>query len=177
MNINQKVLSDLEIYDKILPKIDFTITKFGTIKLKSMFQTYNYDKNHLTRIHTIIQNIINAPKSRKYKINKLKVIDKFTPSIEWLFDDINTQNNNDLYFKNNIFNIKGLLSSVNFLKTYTPMFIFIIYGLIYIVLRYMGISIDIKSYLLSVYTSYQMMIASFLYMFINNENIIVINTL
>jgi len=168
MNINKKVLTDLEIYNKILPKIDFTFTSYGTEKLKSMFENYYFDNHNLNKIQSIIKNIINGSKSRKYKIKKLRGLNKLESSLDWLFNE----KYDDLYFKYEFLNIRELLSTFNFLKTYSPAFIFIVYGIIYLVLRYMGIPIDIKSYLTNIYRSYQMMIMSLLFIFLNNIKMI-----
>ena len=75
MNINDKVLTDLEIYNKIIPKIDFTITSFGTDKLKSIIKRYSFNEN-LLRQRNVIKGIISGPRSMRFKINRLKNIKK-----------------------------------------------------------------------------------------------------
>ncbi len=119
MNIKDKVLSDLEIYNKILPKIDFTITKYGTEKMKKMLKIYSADHSLTTR-QRIINNIINSPKSTSNKLLYLKKIKKLEKDIDWFFnedvilspkkvsDDAINPNSNyaDFYFRNDFLNIK-----------------------------------------------------------------------
>jgi hypothetical protein len=167
-----KLLSDLEIYNKIIPKIDHTITTFGTIKFKSLFDIYHHDSELLKR-QTIIKNIIKAPKSTSKKIRKLKIIKNLEKDIDWLFnEELHKKKYDDLYFSSDYLNIRELLSLTNFLKTYSPMFVFIVYIIVYMMFKYMGISVDIVSYMKHIYMSYQLMISSFLYLFIDNQKMV-----
>ncbi len=58
------------------------------------------------------------------------------------------------------------------MKTYSPSFILIVYLIIYLILRYQGIRIDIKNYITSIYRGYKMMVAGMLYIMMRNQNLI-----
>jgi hypothetical protein len=181
MNINKKVLDDLEIDIKILPKIDHTITSYGSESFRSMFRTY-YSDYSLNARQQIIKNIINDHTCRKSITSRLKKIKKLEQDIVWLFDDdviidtkqnaISVTNYNDLYYKTNALNKNRLLSFSNFMKVFNPSMLIIIYLIIYFVLRYRGIQIDIVQYFKNMYNGYRMLIRGFLYLMIENDNMV-----
>ena len=172
MNIvSDKLLSDLEINNKVIPHIDFTITSYGKTKFKELFNiTYHNDKN-LIRRREIIEQVIDNPKNIAKIIKELKKIKKYEKSVNWLFSTVGKEHK-DLYFTKEFFNTQDLLSIKNFLKIYTPSLIIIVYLLIYIVLRYYGISVDIKTYMTSIYESYKLFIMGLLSLFMENLNFI-----
>lgn len=58
---NIKLLNDLEIQNKIIPKLDNTITIYGKNNFKKQFDQYYYDKQLLSK-KKLIENIYNSPK-------------------------------------------------------------------------------------------------------------------
>lgn len=172
MNITDpKLLTDLEIDDKILPNIDKTITSFGKSKLKEMFRTVKFNQSNLIERKAILQSLLNKSKKTKLIVRKLKKIRKLEDDINWFFDS-NEDNIKELYFSYEFLNVKDMLSIKNFLKTFVPSIVIVVYLLIYSVLRYYGIKIDIINYFKSIYKSYQIFISMLLSSFISNENLI-----
>ena len=168
MNIvNKKILSDLEINNKVIPNINFTITTYGKNKFSELFNIMYYSKETLMRRKQIIQSIITNQINMNKIITELKKIKKYENDVIWLFNSIE-KGHKDLYFSNDIFNTQDLLSIKNFLKTYTPGLVILVYLIIYIVMRYSGINIDIKTYFLNIYESYKMVISGLLVLFLEN---------
>lgn len=172
MNIvSDKLLSDLEINNKVIPQIDHTITNYGKMKFRELFKIMYHEKPNLMRRRQIIESIMKHPKNAN-KISKLlKKIKKKEKSITWFFSSPQKEYK-DLYFKKDYFNSSDLLSAKNFLKIYMPSIVIIVYLFIYMVLRYYGVSIDIMTYLQSIYESYKMFIMGALYLFMENINMI-----
>ncbi len=165
---NPKLLKDLEIHNKILPKIDKTYTNYGSKKLKDLFNSYD-DTPKLTNRRRLLSILINKNKKRKFMIKKLKAIHKLEPSIEWFFQD---SKDNDLYFKHEYFNVKEILSASNYMKIYSPSLIIIIYLFVYGILKYNGFPVNIKEYFIGIYYGYKAMIGSILLLLTSNINMI-----
>jgi hypothetical protein len=166
--MNTKLLSDLEINNKIIPIIDNTITKYGTTIFKSLFNTIHYDKHILLHRRYEITNCLNKRRTVNKITKLLRKINKLQHSIDWLFNTEAT-NYKDLLFNNNNFNIKGLITIRNFIRIYNPSFIIVMYLIIYLIFRYYGININIKQYLLSIYQGYQLFVQGIL-IFIITDN-------
>jgi DNA mismatch repair ATPase MutS len=170
-SISPKILTDLEIHNKVIPHIDKTITIYGKAKFRDLFNIMYNNEQNLLRRRQIIQSILKKQKNVKKITIQLNKIKKYEDTVRWLFGTIGKEYK-DLYFKREYFNTQDLLSTKNFLKTYSPSFIIIIYLLIFVVLKYYGLSIDIKSYIMGIYESYKMFIISILYLFMENINLI-----
>jgi len=172
MNIvSEKLLSDLEIDNKVIPYTNFTITSYGKTKFKELFGITYHNEQNLIRRRQIIEQIINYPKNTKKIINELKKIKKYEHSVIWLFNAIGKEYK-DLYFAKDFMNTQDLLSAKNYLKIYMPSLIILVYLITYIVLKYNGISIDFGTYIMSIYESYKMMIMGLLTLFMDNFNFI-----
>lgn len=172
MNIvSDKILSDLEIHNKVIPYIDRTITDYGKNKFKELFNIMYYDEKNLIRRREIIEHIIHNQKNAKRITKELKKIKKYQNNVEWLFN-VTGKEYDDLYFTKEIFNTQDLLTASNFMKIYSPSLVVIIYLLIFIILKYYGIDIDIQSYLISIYESYQVCVMGILHLFMENINLI-----
>ena len=169
--INNKLLSDLEIHEKVIPIMDKTITSYGKTKFKELFQIMYFRENNLLRRREIILSILHNSKNSKKITIELKKIKKMEKSIKWLFSTLGKEFK-DLYFKHDNFNSKDLLSIKNLLKIYSPSLIIIVYFLIFMVLKYHGININIKDYFIGIYMSYKMFISGFLLLFTYNINFI-----
>ena len=87
--INNKLLQDLELENKIIPKIDHTITTYGKNKFRDLFNILYYGQNNLLRRREIITSIINNNKNRQQIIKELKIIKKKEKYIAWLFNSHN----------------------------------------------------------------------------------------
>ena len=172
MNIvSEKLLSDLEIDKKIMPYTNFTITQYGKQKFRELFNITYHNQNNLLRRREIITQIINNPKNTKKITTELKKIKKYEKSVTWLFNSTGKEYK-DLYFTKDFLNIQDLLSVKNFLKIYAPSLIILVYLVIFIVLRYYGITIDIQTYMISIYESYKMFIMGLLTLFMDNINFV-----
>lgn len=173
MNIIQdKLLSDLEIDNKVIPALDKTITIFGKTKFREMFTILYYDEPYLLRRQQIISSIINSNiKNINIVTKSLKQIKKYQDDVSWLFNPI-SKDISDLYCSYEVLNTKEILTLKNLMKTYSPSLIIIIYLLIYIIFRYYGLSIDIQEYFYSIYEGYKFLIKMLLTFTIDNEYII-----
>ena len=108
-NTNQKLLTDLEIFSKVIPQIDKTITVYGKSKFQELFKTYYFNKGLLERRRILIESIINNTKTKNKIIKKLNKIKKLEGKISWLFAK-NEDEDKDLYFKREFFNTKETLN-------------------------------------------------------------------
>jgi len=169
--VNNKLLQDLEIHNKVIPKIDFTITTFGKNKFRELFNVVLYDQKTLLRRKQIINSIIQNPTKKNKIIKYLKQIKECESSIQWLFGKVEKEHK-DLYFTKEFFNTQDLLSTKNFLKIYTPSIIVLIYLVIYVVLNYNGIQIDLIDYIQKMYEGYKALILGMLFLFMENINMI-----
>lgn len=154
-SINEKLLVDLEVRDKIINAIDMTYTPWGHIQLSDMLHTLYYTNTTLLRRQQIIKSINSKLKIKNYITGELFNIYKRKDSIEWL---MNSDNSTDLYFKREYFNKPFILGFSNFMSIYTPSINVIIYVIIYVVLYYLGVKIDIKDYLKKMYDGYKNMV-------------------
>lgn len=166
-----KILKDLEIYEKIFPLINHTITSYGTSNLKLMLKIFYNNQDKLLRRQEIIQLINEFPLERKRIITSLKKIKKYEDDISWLFSS-KSSSENDLYFSHQTLNIQGLLSLKNNLKIYTPSIVIIVYLFIYAILRYNGINLSVYNYFRGLYIGYQSMITGLLCLLMHNENLV-----
>lgn len=172
---NHKLLQDLELDNKIIPKIDHTITTYGKNKFRDLFNILYYGQNNLLRRKEIITSIIQNEKNKKQIVKELQIIKKREKYVAWLFDSKNGKKDKefkDLYFTKEFFNNEDLLSTSNYLKIYSPSIILIVYLFIYIFLRYYGININIQDYLYGIYESTKFAITGMLMLVSSNFNLI-----
>ena len=169
--INSKILKDLEIFEKIVPKLDHTVTIYGKTKFKELFTTMQFEPELLFRrqdlLKTILRNSNTASKIRAF----LEKISKLQSSINWLFQN-NDEAFQDLYFQKEFLNIKELLTAKNFLKIYSPSLTIIIYIIIYIILKYNRVPVSINNYLYGIYQGYKLYITLILNLIVSGENFI-----
>src|SRR5207244_3210709 len=128
-------------------------------------------KGNLVRRREIINSILKNQKNSKKIVTELKKIKKYENKILWFFSDLGKEFK-DFYFKKDYFNSQDLLSTSNLLKIYMLSLTILIYLLIFIVLKYYGIDINVKDYFKNIYTGYQMFIVGIVSLFISNLNII-----
>jgi DNA mismatch repair ATPase MutS len=169
--VDKKILTDLEIDNKLIPLLNNTITTYGKLKFNELFNITYSNPNNLKRRREIIELIIRNPKNTKKIITELKKIKKYEKKVRWLFNDLGKEYK-DLYFSKEFMNNEDLLSITNFLKTYSPSLIILVYFLIYIVLRQYGLNIDLKSYIVNIYENYKRFIMGILGLLIKNINFI-----
>lgn len=169
--INNRILLDLEIYEKVLPILDKTITVFGNLKLKEIIKTVYYDFDKLSERRNILLSMLKFNKNIKKIKKNLEQIKYVQNDINWLFQD-NEKEIEEFCFKYDYLNISELISTKNFYKIYSPSFLIIIYILIYLVLKFNKLEIDITSYLLEIYRGYQTFMFSILTLFVDNFNLL-----
>lgn len=146
------LLNDLNLYNDILPKIDKTITKYGKLKLGELFQVIIYDTDLLNRRQTILKTIIKS-KYNVHTIKKLLIqIKKYEDDISWFFNQNDTE---ELYYGYEMLNNEAFLNYGNKLKIINPGITIIIYLLLFLILKYLGIKMDIKEYFVSIYNGYK----------------------
>jgi len=162
---NQKLLTDLEIFDKVVPILDKTFTVYGSGKFHELFNIYYYDHNRLLRRRQLLQSILNNNSNINQIVKRLKKIHKIQDDIIWLFSHKDREHKS-LMFPLNIFNRQKLLSIKNFLNIYSPSLMVLIYIVIYSILRYNGINISLKDYFYGIYKSYCMFLKGILSLFI-----------
>jgi DNA mismatch repair ATPase MutS len=167
---NTKLLIDLEILNKVIPIIDNTITIYGKNKFKELFEIIYFDQRMLVRRREILITIINNREIRLKIKKELKQVKKMEKSIQYVFTEDQTECG-DMMFQKDMLNVQPLLTTVNFLKIYSPSFIFIIYIFLYSILRYKGIKINIKDYFYGIYKGYQMSIELMLNFLTSNTNL------
>lgn len=168
--LDDAFLDDMEIYTKILPYIDRTITSYGKKSLKNKLTNLVYDTNQLLLNQYNLTNIIYNSYNRELIRINLYRIKKIEDDIEWFN---NESNELDYFmFKKNYFNISGLLSATNFMKIYSPSIIIIVYLIIYTVLRYNNININLGTYFKSVYDGYRTTISILLFLFVKDIKLI-----
>jgi len=167
-NINPQFIKDLEIYTKVTPILDSTITLFGRAKFYSYFERIMCNKKELLDRQKFLYDMAQKYKVRNYMKKQLLTINKNYNSIKWYIE----HNTNDvLYFKTNKFNSKFLLSLSNLASIYNPSLNVIIYVLIYLVFQYAGIQINIKEYMIQMYNSQRTFIIFIMKLFIQYDNI------
>lgn len=172
-----KLLSDLEIFDKVIPAIDKTITVYGKAKFKELFQTVYCNPANLMRRRELLTTLSSTNKKnircKNSIINNLNEIHGLEDDITWLF----TQDDSD--YKDMCFsssrdylNVEEVLTARNFLKIYSPLLLILVYFLIYLVLRYKSININLKDYFSGIYNGYKIFITFVLGLMMNNFNLI-----
>ena len=166
--INEKLLVDLEIDDKIIQVLDMTYTPWGKIQLSEMLHTLYYTELTLSRRQKLIKSINHNIKIKNYITKELFNIYKRKDSIDWLG---NSTNSADLYFKREYFNKPLVLGFSNFMSIYTPSINILIYFVIYIVLYCLGVKIDIKDYFKQMYIGYKNMVQFALGLMTSHETI------
>jgi len=169
--INQNLLSDLEIDQKVIPALDYTITIHGKRTFKNMFNNLIYDCEQLEQKKQIIHIILSNPATVNKITKQLKIITKYQHDIEWFFSTLSDEFQN-MYFKTEHFNTKELLSTKNFFAIYVPSLLMCVYLVIYCFLRYYGIKIGIKQYITQIYESYKSYIRLVLTFFTTNVNMV-----
>ncbi|AYV82218.1 MAG: hypothetical protein Homavirus17_6 [Homavirus sp.] len=170
-HIQNNLLSDLEIYNKVVPAIDNTITIYGSTKFRELFQTMYYTPEYLIRRQTLLQQILTNTKNKKNIIKHLEKIKTLESNINWLFSD-NKEEYQDMCITNTHTNIQEVISAKNYLKIYSPVFIIIVYLLIYMIFRYNNVNITVGEYFTSVYNGYKMFISYILTLIVSGENLI-----
>lgn len=165
--INNNLIVDLEIFDKILPELNMTFTRYGTYKLKNMLSNLNYTKTFLDSRQYILKQLHANYNVRIYIIKELENIQQREKSITWLFEN----NNQDLYFRREYFNYSSALNFSNFMTIYTPSINIIIYLIIYLVMVYIGIPISLTEYLKNMYYGYSMFVENILNLVTSTNNL------
>ncbi len=156
---SRQLLDDFDIYNKIIPSIDKTITTYGKSKLRELFNILYYGKNPLVRRNKLLTTILHNPFYTKRIINTLIKIKKLENNITWLYS--NHPEYDDLYLNNNSMNIQELLSCHNTLKSYMIPLMIIIYIIIFIILNYNN-GFDILNYIKNIYEGYKSYIQNIL---------------
>lgn len=167
--VESKVITDLEVLDKVFPAIDNTVTIYGKSKLTELCQTMFTHPALLERRHNILESIIFSPKNKIGISKELKKIKKTEDDISWFFRE-NSQEYEDLCFSRDWMNNKDVLTVRNFLKVYLPSILLLVYLLIYIVIRYCGVQISVKEYLKGIYYGYKAFISGVLGLIIGFGN-------
>ena len=167
--INQFLLQDMEIYDKIFPSINFTVTRYGSSALKQRLTYFSVD--NLENMIAITKYINNANNYR----NK---IESLLTDISTNKNTIDDWNNNfcdgDLYFVgySEIFNNEFNLNITNKIKFSNVVILIIFYIIMYIFFNATGIKMSITDYLKSIATGYYYMASLILSVFIGSETIV-----
>ncbi len=176
MNLNKKLLEDLELFDKIIPKIDKTVTIYGSAKLKELFTTLLSDKDILKRRRLLLETIIEHDKSRTVIKSHLLKIKKVQDDVTWLFNGENgvvdgVDDFDDLGFKHSSLNTKELISSKNFMKIFSPSIVVVVYLIMYLIYRYHNV-ISLKDYFSSIYNGYKYFVSTFLSLLMTDQNLV-----
>ncbi len=169
-NINLNILDSFDVYNKVIPRLDRTITIYGNVKFRDLFKILYYGKHPLMRRNKLLKTIIYNPLRTKRITSALKKIKKLQDSISWLFAQDHKEISN--MYMNKFFNTKDLLRSTNFMKTYLPLIMMIIYIAIYIALVCKGKGINTLEYVKTLYMGYKTQISNMLKSLIGNENIV-----
>jgi len=170
--IHNSLLLDLEVYTKIVPSLDKTITVYGSTKFKELFQILYHSPDYLMRRqHLLKQLCYNNNKNKQKIINNLKKIKKLENKVDWLFTD-NTDDYKDMCFAKQSLNVKELVSAKNYFKIYSPLLIIVVYILIYLIMRYNKINISITDYFISLYEGYKMFLSTVINFMIKDDNFV-----
>lgn len=169
-NTHPKLITDLEIDEKVFPVIDKTTTIYGRMRLREMLDVINYGQDELLGQRYILESFFYNPTMCKAIYKQLRKIKQLEDDINWLFSSDTSYDN--FLFGYDVLNIKELLTAKNFLKIYSPSFVVIIYLIIYLILRYKGLKLDIKSYLLGIYNGYKSLLNGILHLILRNKNMI-----
>ena len=150
LRTDPKLLTDLEISDKVIPTLDRTVTSYGHEMFKQMFDTILIHKEDYINQQNNIKNILYDTKNKNVIRKTLHKIKKIEPDVEWFFSE-DDKDYSDMCFQSEYFNISGLISTKNFLKTYSQGITLVIYLIIYMVFRYKGMNVDLKTYFKGIY--------------------------
>ena len=167
--VNQFLLQDMEIYDKIFPLINYTITNYGSSTLKQRLSSFSV--NNLGNLIAITKYVNDA--------------DEYRNKLEKLLSDINSNQNaiddwngnfcdKDLYFVgySEVFNNEFNLNITNKIKFSNVVILIIFYIVMYIFFNTTGIKMSITDYLKSIATGYYYAASLVLSVFISNETIV-----
>lgn len=167
---NSFLLQDMEIYNKILPTIDFTTTTYGKNALKQRLNYFSIGNN--------LENLISITKyindSDEYR-NKLESLLLIVNSNQYILDDwLYNSCDDDLYFVgySEVFNNEFNLNITNKIKFSNVVILIIFYIVMYIFLNATGVKINIGDYLKSIATGYYYMSTLVLSVFIGNETVV-----
>jgi DNA mismatch repair ATPase MutS len=173
MNIieNRNLLSDLKIYENILPQLDNCYTTYGSDMLKIFLKSIYTNKQDLlereTLIRTLVSNeFVNTSKNIK---NILKQIKKLETDLEMWFNLETAKIHQDLYSKWSILNNSTFLNITNKLKLFNGIIVIIIYILIYLILRYYGMDINFIDYIKGIYAGYLVASQFLISLLLSNE--------
>lgn len=129
-------LKDMEIYEKIVPLLDNTITFYGKQKFNELFKTFIYDPSSLKRRQGVI-NAIRTNQSNVQQIKKelYKIKDRES-DLKWLFyEQINEITKEDMikkyYFGIDLMDNAYSLTISNYLKIAMIFIEFIVWGVMY----------------------------------------------
>lgn len=155
-------INDLNLLTDIFPKINYCITLYGEIELKNIMTNIKFDKNLLEDQQSTIKKIVKNKSIKKKIENLLKKINTKHNSVnEWLnkykeHTDFTNKNNifSDVYFKWNFLNNRIFLDSLNKMKYISVCVTIIIYVIMYMIFRYIGICCSIKEYFMNIFNSY-----------------------
>lgn len=145
--------NDLDIYTKIIPILNNTITKTGSNEFYNMFDQIIYNLDKLNNNKQII-NKITKDKQNKNKIKE--ILKKFRDneySIKWLLDK-SDDSIKELYFNYELLNQDKLLSLSNNLSLIFPFFGYIVTIFIFTIMKfYLNINISFVEFMKSSYLS------------------------
>lgn len=169
--MDNTITTDLNLFTDIFPKLNDCITRYGSAQLKYMLENIIIDNDGLLERQNIIKKIT-MNNIQKNKLRRLlnKIYSLQDPIDIW-FGLSYCTDTDDLYFGYDICNNSLLLDAFNKMKIASIFIILMIYIVIYILLKYWGIDIPIKDYLLGIYQGYHSM-AKFIVSFaISKQNI------
>ena len=164
-NIDPNVYNYLEI-NNVIPFLDRTVTLFGKTKFVEMFNMTTHDTDMLLRRQHILQSIMYNPLYTRRILSRLKKIKKYQKNVSWLFTNQHKEYD-DMYISNS----KDILSSTNFLKTYMPLIVILLYIVMYILLFYKGNTINLITYMSNIHNTFQTKLRSTLETLTENENL------
>ena len=66
-DINPKLLTDLEIFERIIPSLDKTQTLYGQTKFRELFGTLFYNPQNLLRRRQILETLLIDKKNKNFR--------------------------------------------------------------------------------------------------------------
>lgn len=167
--LHSDILSNLDLFNKIMPYIDNTITKYGHDKLKESFSIYYTEKKDLLKLQNNINKLLKSDNVIAIR-DELKNIKKIEDDIEWFVSANN--DHNPFIFATSPLNHEFFITTKNFIRIYNPIIGIIIYFLIYMVYRYHNENINIKQFFVSIYHNYNKFTKDVLNMLIKSKGTI-----